>query len=159
MGLAGSFLERYRHADVGAPAAYLARLRRPDLLEHRSLTGGDLSPTAHDQHVARTFALSHDRLDPADPTDEIAIGLLSRAAWFAPGEPIPRDLLSASLDLAEAESEDGLGVEDALHRLTDLGLVDARADGALVLGRVRPAGRTRAGDHNCVTVAPNPVSH
>ena len=137
--LAGSFLERYRHAELGAPAAYLARLRRPDLLEHRSLTEGDLSPTAHDQHVARTFALSHDRLDPADAIDAAARGLLSRAACFAPGEPIPRDLLSASLDLAEAGSEDGLGFEDALHRLTDLGLVDAQADGALVLHRLLAA--------------------
>ncbi len=137
--LAGSFLERYQHADVGAPAAYLTRLRRPDLLAHRSLTGGDLSPTGHDQHVARTFALGHDRLDPADATDKIAIGLLSRAAWFAPGEPIPRDLLSASLGPAEAEPEDGLGFEDALHRLTDLGLVDAQAHGALVLHRLLAA--------------------
>ncbi|MEE9210668.1 MAG: tetratricopeptide repeat protein, partial [Kiloniellales bacterium] len=137
--LAGSFLERYRHADFGAPAAYLARLRRPDLLEHRSLTEGDLSPTGHDQHVARTFALSRDRLDPADATDEIAVGLLSRAACFAPGEPIPRDLLSASLDLAEAESEGGLDFEDALRRLTDLGLMDAQADGALVLHRLLAA--------------------
>ena len=87
--LAGSFLERYRHAELGAPAAYLARLRRPDLLEHRSLTGGDLSPTAHDQPVARTFALSHDRLDPAHAIDAAPPRRLSRAASLAPAAPLP----------------------------------------------------------------------
>jgi tetratricopeptide (TPR) repeat protein len=137
--LAGSFLERYQHAEFGAPAAYLAQLRRPDLLDHRSLTEGDLSPTGHDQHVARSFAMSDDRLDPDDSTDVTARDLLSRAACFAPGEPIPRDLLSASLGTAEAESDDGRRFEDALHRLTGLGLIEAQPDGTLVLHRLLAA--------------------
>ena len=97
--LAGSFLARYRQAIT--PAAYLAQLRQPTLLAHRSLQGGaltrELSPTQHEQHVARTFALSYDRLDPADPTDASALALLARAAYFAPGQPIPRDLLLATI--------------------------------------------------------------
>ena len=67
--LAGSFLEGYQHADFGTPVAYLAQLRRPDLLAHRSLTTGEFSPTQHEQHVARTFALSYDQLTVNEPID------------------------------------------------------------------------------------------
>ena len=67
--LSGSFLARYRHAVT--PAAYLAQLQQPNRLAHQSLQGWqlsqELSPTRHEQHVARTFALSYDRLHPADP--------------------------------------------------------------------------------------------
>ena len=104
--LAGSFLARYRQAIT--PTAYLAQLRQPDLLAHRSLQGWkltrELSPTQHEQHVARTFALSYDRLDPADPTDASALALLARAAHFAPGQPIPRDLLLATITGASEEA-------------------------------------------------------
>ncbi|MEE8535823.1 MAG: tetratricopeptide repeat protein, partial [Kiloniellales bacterium] len=134
--LAGGFLERYQHADFGTPAAYLAQLRRPDLLEHRSLTAGDLSPTGHEQHVARTFALSYDRLDPADPTGALALALLARAACFAPGEPIPRELLRSSLSLAEDDGDASIRTEDALGQLIALGLLEAQDDGALVLHRL-----------------------
>jgi hypothetical protein len=89
--LAGSYLERYRYDPEGQPATYLAELRRPDLLSHGSLTAGDHSPTGHELHVANTFALSHGRLEPADPTDALARAALLRAAYFAFGEPIPRD--------------------------------------------------------------------
>jgi hypothetical protein len=65
------------------PAAYLAVLRRPGLLDHPSLTGADYSPTGHDRHVARTFALSYGRLDDANATDATARHLL---AW----QPHPR---------------------------------------------------------------------
>ena len=61
--LAGSFLGRYRR--VLAPAAYLEHLRSPGLLQHQSLSGAGISPTGHEQHVARTFGLSYQRLDPA----------------------------------------------------------------------------------------------
>jgi tetratricopeptide (TPR) repeat protein len=95
--LAGSYLARYRHAV--APEDYLAQLQDKALLDHPSLQGrgATLSPTDHKLHVARTFALSYQRLDSADPTDALALALLSRAAYFAPGEPIPRDLLRATL--------------------------------------------------------------
>src|SRR5262245_37850223 len=50
--LAGHFLARYPSM---SPAAYLAQLRQPDLLAHRSLQGGTLtrtvSPTQHEQNV------------------------------------------------------------------------------------------------------------
>jgi tetratricopeptide (TPR) repeat protein len=128
--LAGSFLARYRQAV--SPTAYLAQLRQPDLLDHPSLRGWqltrDLSPTRHEQHVARTFALSYDRLDPNDPTDILARALLARAAYFAPGHPIPRDLLLATAAGAEKTPDAALQAEDALGLLLDLGLLEP--DGA-----------------------------
>ncbi len=132
--LAGSFLERYQ--TVVTPAAYLAQLRRPDLLQHRSLISGDLSPTDHEQHVARTFALSYDRLDAAAPVDQLALKLLARAAHFAPGVPIPRSLLLASGEINEDDAEAAIQATDALHRLLELGLLESEADGALRLHRL-----------------------
>jgi tetratricopeptide (TPR) repeat protein len=136
--LAGSFLTRYRQAVT--PGAYLSQLRQPDLLAHPSLQGWqltrDLSPTQHEQHVARTFTLSYDRLDPNDPTDTLARALLARAAHFAPGQPILRDLLLATVAGVEETSEAALQAEDALGRLLDLGLLEPEAAGAVRLHRL-----------------------
>ena len=131
--LAGSFLKRYRHAVT--PSGYLDSLRNPRLLEHPSLQGGweGHSPTAHERHVGKTFALSYERLQPeTDETDAFAAALLARAAYFVPGEPIPRSLLKSTLAF-EAES---LLPEDALTRLTELGLLETEAEGALKLHRL-----------------------
>ena len=84
--LAGSFLRTYRrHAKLGKPTAYLKRLRRPTLLSHASMKGrgAALSPTDHEQHVARTFELSYQRLDESDEIDLLALKLLQRAACMA----------------------------------------------------------------------------
>jgi hypothetical protein len=136
--LAGSFLARYHHAIT--PAAYLAQLQQPDLLAHRSLQGGtltrELSPTGHEQHVARTFALSYDRLDPADPKDVSALALLARAAHFAPGQPIPRDLLLATITGAAEGSDAAFQAQDALWRLLELGLLEPEATGTVRLHRL-----------------------
>ena len=136
--LAGSFLARYR--DVMTPAAYLAELQQPDLLQHPSLQGlhltPGLSPTQHDQHVARTFALSYTRLQPQDATDAGALALLARAAWFAPGEPIPRQLLVETLPPEDRAAHAALRTEDALQRLHGLGLLDRTPDGAVRLHRL-----------------------
>jgi tetratricopeptide (TPR) repeat protein len=131
--LAGSYLARYRHAVT--PENYLAQLRTPNPLAHRSLQDGGISPTQHAQHVARTFALSYRRLDPADPTDALALALLSRAAYFAPGEPIPRELLVATLG-RDDDPEKALQAEDGLARLVELGLLETEAEGALRLHRL-----------------------
>ena len=142
--LAGSFLERYQ--TVVTPAAYLAQLRRPDLLHHRSLISGDLSPTDHEQHVARTFALSYDRLDAADAVDQFALKLLARAAHFAPGVPIPRSLLLTSGGVNEEDAEAAFQATDALHRLLELGLLESETDAALRLHRL--LARFVAGDQH-----------
>jgi hypothetical protein len=133
--LAGSFLARYHRSMT--PAEYLEALRRPDLLTHHSLQGRGLtySPTHHELHVARTFALSLERLDSTVAADALARQLLARAAHFAPGVPIPPDLLLKTLELPDTDS-DLLQSEDALHRLTDLGLLEPEANDALRLHRL-----------------------
>jgi tetratricopeptide (TPR) repeat protein len=139
--LAGSFLARYRRSVT--PAAYLTQLRQPNLLEHPSLQGWqltwDLSPTRHEQHVVRTFALSYDQLDSHDLTDTHALALLARAAHLAPEQSIPRDLLLATLGLAAEAHDATLQAEDALGRLLELGLLESDVIGAVRLHRLLAA--------------------
>jgi hypothetical protein len=133
--LTGSFLERYAEAPEGQPAAYLEALRQGGLLQHPSLQGSfvRISPTSHEAHVGRTFALSLEKLKPEDETDAaLALALLARAAHFAPGEPIPRELLLKT----NIEAKARLQAEDALGRLTALGLLEAGKAGALVMHRL-----------------------
>lgn len=56
--LAGSFLYEYRK--VISPTDYLCKLKDETLLDHPSLEGRgtSFSPTGHELHVAKTFALS-----------------------------------------------------------------------------------------------------
>ncbi|HEY2293261.1 MAG TPA: toll/interleukin-1 receptor domain-containing protein [Thermoanaerobaculia bacterium] len=133
--LAGSFLKRYANASDGQPAAYLEALRQGGLLQHPSLQGkfAGISPTSHEAHVGRTFALSIEKLKPEDETDALALALLARTVHFAPGEPIPRELLLKTVNL---ESGARLQAEDALARLTALGLLEAGKAGALVMHRL-----------------------
>lgn len=140
-------ISRYRHADLGRPAAYLDAIRRPDLLDHRSLTIEGRSPTGHAQHVARTFALSYEQLRPDDKTDRIALATLVRAAWLAPGEPIPRHLLRSAADIRAANEAAILRFEDSVLRLRELGLIAEQEQGTLVLHRLIAAFvRSQAGD-------------
>jgi tetratricopeptide (TPR) repeat protein len=158
--LAGSFLARYRYTVT--PATYLTQLQQPNLLAYESLQGRtltrDLSPTQHEPHVKRTFGLSYDRLDPADPTDASALALLADAAYFAPGLPIPQVLLLATapqtprdvrqagrrvlrrllaaLGWASEVPDAAVQVEDALGRLLALGLLEPDAAGAVRLHRL-----------------------
>jgi tetratricopeptide (TPR) repeat protein len=132
--LAGSFLKQYR-AEI-TPSVYLAELHSTALLGHESLQGIDLtiSPTNHELHAGRTFALSYERLHPNDATDTLALALLARAACFAPGEPIPRDLLLATVEAPDAAAR--RHASRALKRLGALGLLEAVADVALRLHRL-----------------------
>jgi tetratricopeptide (TPR) repeat protein len=119
--VAGSFLGAYRKMTT---AAFLTDLRSPQLLSHPALQGrgSSLRPTGRELHVAKVFALSYDRLDARDVTDALAIALLARAARFAPGVPILRDILTATVS---PEADDAaLLIEDALRRLVDLGLIE-----------------------------------
>jgi tetratricopeptide (TPR) repeat protein len=119
-------------------------LRHGDLLDHPSLQGrgSEASPTDHERHVARTFALSYERLDAADADDGLARSLLARAAYFAAGEPIPRPLLLATVEIGD----DGLRGEDVLKRLTELGLLEEEADGAVKVHRLVASFARRTGD-------------
>jgi tetratricopeptide (TPR) repeat protein len=131
--LAGSYLARYQ-ADL-TPDDYVTELRKPTLLRHPSFLGNRVSPTGHVQHVARTFALSYERLDPADADDRVARLLLSCAACFAPGEAIPRRLLLASLQYVAAPVAT-VQAAAALDRLLELGLIEQVARETLRMQRL-----------------------
>ena len=136
--LAGSFMDQFSQAAFGQPAAYLESLRKGGLLAHPSLQGKftDALPTEHEKHVGRTFALSVDRLNQEDPTDALALALLARAAYFAPGEPIPRELLLKTLELDEEDLEVPIRAEKALGRLTVLGLLEQGGSGSVLMHRL-----------------------
>lgn len=75
--LAGRFL-----AGPGKSLAitrYLEELRSPRIFERLPVREQDGAlPTGHNRDVARTFALSYERLDPANGEDELSLKLLAR---------------------------------------------------------------------------------
>ena len=140
--LAGSYLETYRDDPTfGDPAVFLAELRGPHLMTHEVMQGLEArhSPTSHELSVARTFAMSLNRLDPADASDEAARALLARAAHFAPGEPIPRQVLLASLAPDAEDRPAQKQAARALQRLRGLGLIEATDGNAPRLHRLLAA--------------------
>jgi tetratricopeptide (TPR) repeat protein/transcriptional regulator with XRE-family HTH domain len=130
--LAGSYLRAYQ-AEVSLDG-YLAEIRRPDVIEHASLLGrgleGTPNPTRHVQSVAHTFALCLGRLDREREVDRVAIALLARMAWMAPGEPVPRDVLAKTL-----KDVDPMLRADGIRRLAAVGLVE-EGEGWLRLHRL-----------------------
>jgi tetratricopeptide (TPR) repeat protein/transcriptional regulator with XRE-family HTH domain len=130
--LAGSYLRAYR-AEVRLDD-YLAELRRSEVLRHASLLGAGLgdspSPTHHVQSLAQTFALCVGRLDREREEDRVAIALLARMAWLAPGEAVPRELLGRTLEAMGARRR-----ADGLRRLGAIGLVE-EGEGWLRLHRL-----------------------
>jgi len=122
--LAGKYLHEYQGSPLGEPAAYLASLHRITLLHHPSLADEELTyTTGHVQNVERTFAFSYERLNASDAIDGVALKLLARAAYFASGEPIPRDLLRASMGEPDSHLLE-VAVVKALQRVGVLGLLD-----------------------------------
>jgi tetratricopeptide (TPR) repeat protein/transcriptional regulator with XRE-family HTH domain len=127
--LAGSYLSR--GVDTLNPGQYLAELRRalsgdlPAMSEHPSLAGTGPrgrplpTPTGHLNNLEQTFALSFARLDGGNDEDLTARRLLLRAAWFAPGEPIPVELLRDTVTDQRAQAV----FSAALQRLLDTGLL------------------------------------
>lgn len=124
LALAGAYLNQY--ASVVTAQAYLCELRQPNLLRHASLIGrgSGISPTSHELNVARTFLVSYERLQLDNLTDRTASILLTNAACFAPGQPIITTLLLNTLATLPETSIDALLTSDALHRLTNLGLLE-----------------------------------
>ncbi|HEY0602351.1 MAG TPA: toll/interleukin-1 receptor domain-containing protein, partial [Herpetosiphonaceae bacterium] len=141
--LAGSFLKRYQRSMTAG--VYLDTLRAAVGIAHESLEGAGISPTKHDLSVARTFRLSYDRLDVMVPVDAVALRLLACAVYFARGEPISQAVLCATLNTTDSapcrfwaqirtffqrrSSPTMVPTQqttwDALHRLIDLGLLEA----------------------------------
>lgn len=132
--LAGSYLHRYRRALTAEQ--YLAFLRDPALLDHPSLQGSGPSPTGHVQHVARTFALSFDRLDPEYQLDARARQILVHMALLAPGEPVAYDLLAETLDTDLTDPHQAVKMEEAIMRLLELGLIDVHGEQQLWIHRL-----------------------
>ncbi len=132
--LAGSYLHRYRRAVT--PQQYLNAVRDQALLNHPSLQGTGISPTAHLQHVGRTFAVSYERLQPAEARDVRAQRLLMHMACFAPGEPVWYDVLVRTLELDPRVAEDAVAAEDAYARLIELGLVQVEAEESMRIHRL-----------------------
>jgi tetratricopeptide (TPR) repeat protein/transcriptional regulator with XRE-family HTH domain len=130
--LAGSYLRAYR-SEIGL-GGYLDELRRWEVVRHASLLGAGLddsvSPTHHVQGLAQTFALCLGRLDREREVDRVAIALLARMAFLAPGEAVPRDLLGRTLEEVEPRRR-----ADGLRRLAAVGLVED-GDGWLRLHRL-----------------------
>lgn len=132
--LAGHFLARHRTVQ---PDAYITQLHETHTLQHASLQGrfSRYSPTGHELHVARTFALSYDQLTN-NAVDVVAKRLLSQAACFAPGEPLRITLLIATI-VADSEDVDVvLSAEEGLSRLIELGIVEKRGSQTIVLHRL-----------------------
>ena len=120
--MAGSFLQRYSQLD---PAQYLGQLRHQGLLQHPSLRGRGTthSPTGHELHIARTFALNFEQLSSDDETDAMAQKLLACAVTFAHGEPIPQNLLLACVLTEPDDFMAQLLAMDGLMRLLALGIL------------------------------------
>lgn len=145
LALAGHYLSVYRRESV---ESYLAQLGRVDDL--LPVGRGAYSPTDHNLSVWRTFAVSYDRLRPDDAVDAAALALLTRAACFAPGEPLPEGLLLAAMDRRgeatgnESPPGDEIPapvasphlVDDGLMRLRELGLLERIDDEVYRLHRL-----------------------
>jgi len=65
--VARTTLATYRHARFGAPDTCLAQLRRAGLGHPSLAERGRTLTTNYERHVACTFALSYERLDPWNP--------------------------------------------------------------------------------------------
>lgn len=135
--LVGSYLETYAYDPPGDPLRVLARLRSDDLLQDPILTEitATYSPTGHDLHVARTFAVSLGALNLADAIDRQALRLLVAATFFLPGEPFPRALLYDASRETGVEATDEASAR-GLARLLDLGLLQRGEGGDVYTHRL-----------------------
>ncbi|PDV97761.1 tetratricopeptide repeat-containing protein [Candidatus Chloroploca asiatica] len=118
-------------------ARYLEELRSPRLFDRLPLREQDGTlPTGHNRDVARSFALSYERLDLAASEDALALKLLARAAHLVPGEVVPTALLLATLEVPDDDIDAELVAEAALDRLVALGLIERESDDRLRMHRL-----------------------
>lgn len=149
--LAGGILRRYRGqmsldslldqlrsrevADRAMAMTFEADPARAVPAGQRGLFGRRRSQQA--SPVARTFVVMDHWLERADSAGRPALALLSRAACFAAGEPIPDEVLLSTVDHPKPEA--------SLAVLIDLGLLEPYGEGLVRLHRpladlVRSAG-------------------
>jgi tetratricopeptide (TPR) repeat protein len=147
LSLAGRYLGSYSDDAFGQPVVYLANIQK-QLLGHPSLAEGDpLSPTQREIGLRAAFDLGFKQLRPQDLIDALALTALTCAAYLAPGEPFPRNLLLATLG-EDTDNEDvARQRSDALRRLVALGLLEVVEHGTLRIHRLIAAFvREAAGD-------------
>lgn len=116
--LAGSYLAR--SGDQITVNQYLNQLRTLHIFKHTSFQEQPFSPTQYTSELAQSFGVSYEQLQPDNARDWLARELLLRATYFAPNERVPRALLLQTV----AQPVDEAGIDVALARLRDLGLVD-----------------------------------
>src|SRR5262245_26754517 len=110
--LAGGFLHRYR--SQMSPGSFLEQLRSREVVDHASSIATDIEagtpvPPApagrplfgrrrslQSSPISRVYALTDRWLELADANGRGSLPALARAACFAAGEPMPRDLLLAA---------------------------------------------------------------
>jgi tetratricopeptide (TPR) repeat protein len=130
--LAGSFLSGPGKALT--VERYLSELRSPRLFERLSLR--EQLPTGHNRDVSRTFALSYERLEPQDTEGAVALSLLARAAYLAPGDIIPTVLLRTTLETDAGDLNTQLMVEAAIKHVIGLGLLEREGDSGIKMHRL-----------------------
>jgi tetratricopeptide (TPR) repeat protein len=141
--LAGSYLRKYRSVKAQHYYDELVAMS----LTHESLTGRGAawSPTGHELDIARTIALSYDKLDPAFASDAAAQTILAAAAAMAPGEPIPPQALRTAF-APMGERAQMLLAEDGIARLAELGLLEHEEDDTVRIHRLIAAFVQRQGN-------------
>lgn len=147
--LAGSFLCRYQQI---SPASYLSQIQSTNLLNHPSLTGRGLtySPTDHELNVARTFTMSFNQLNAANPVSDVAKRLLGSVICFVPGEPIPQKLLLSAVITDEADLDAVLTAEDGLAWLITSGLLQAKGSATVEIHQLVASAASEILDSNDV---------
>ena len=127
--LAGHFLGKNKAIQ---PQIYLAQLRHERMLQHPSLRGefSRYSPTGHELHVARTFALSFDQLKDNNIIDFMSKQILAYTACLAPNEPIPLILLQ---QIFLTDNGDEAYFEAGIQRLLVLGFLSIPDDNTVAI--------------------------
>ncbi len=133
LALAGAYLEQ---APTMSLAGYRQRLTTR-MLAHPSLDAEleEGLPTQHAASVAATIALSYQQLDPAKPTDALALTLLQRIAQLAPA-PIPQRLLVRLTERDPDDEDHAAEVDALLRRLAAVGLIDLLTEGGVTQHRL-----------------------
>lgn len=128
--VAGCYLDRYRTDE--SPQHYLQRLRTINVLEHPALKGkaflaDESLPTKHERDVAKTFAISLERLHPQSPISHLALQFLDYLSQLAPNAVVPKDLLA----MLPVTTNDPFDRDDALNRTLQVGLIERQGEHAV----------------------------
>ncbi len=134
--IAGSYLKQMKGTSFGDPVTYQKTLRNPDLLaqleEQIEWVQGQ-SPTNHELSVAKTFAVSMERLAEANLQDyDLIQYLLLLIAHFAPGVLVPIAWLYHHLP----ESKDERHAKRAIMQLQKTGFIESPEGTAVRMHRL-----------------------